>query len=116
MLCDVTALPWENIMNLLIKSRYKPARGGHAPSDLREAFEQAVEAYCEWAEGDPEPIVDLRGKDVPISRICGLLWSCIDAAPSDLRRTMEEIDADFRGFTYATAARSLKALIVAAND
>jgi hypothetical protein len=31
-------------MSILINSRYNPARGGHAPGDLRTAFEEAVEA------------------------------------------------------------------------
>jgi hypothetical protein len=31
-------------MSILINSRYNPARGGHAPGDLRTGFEEAVEA------------------------------------------------------------------------
>jgi hypothetical protein len=102
-------------MNILIKSSYNPARGGHAPGDLRDAFEEAVEAVSDWPGGEPEPTVDLRGTNVPASTICGLLWNCNDAVPSSLIRGMQCLDPDFDRWTYAGAARSLKSVIAAAK-
>ena len=65
-------------------SFYKPARGGHAPGDLRDAFSASLEAFDLWEDGEPEPTVELRDKQVRISEVCGLLWNCSDTMPSTL--------------------------------
>jgi hypothetical protein len=80
-------------------SHYKPHLGGHAPGDLRDAFHVAVDAVGEWEAG-PEPKVELRDKQVPVSRVFGLLWNCSDTLPGDERPG-----------SYAAGARLLKALV-----
>jgi hypothetical protein len=47
---------------------------------------------------------------MPVSAVCGHLWNCRDVLPSG---TMDGVDPNFRGRTYATAARVLKSLIAA---
>jgi hypothetical protein len=47
-------------MKTLVNSQYNPARGGHAPSDLRDAFLKTVEAVFDWSTGEPEPTVEVR--------------------------------------------------------
>jgi hypothetical protein len=98
-------------MSLLIQSRYHPALGGHAPDDLREAFEEAVDAVSSWKHGEPEPIIEVRGRCLPVSGVCGLLWNCTDTMPSPLAYSVGSLDPDYRGRSYATAARSLKSVI-----
>jgi hypothetical protein len=97
-------------MKTLVNSQYNPARGGHAPSDLRDAFLKTVEAVFDWSTGEPEPTVEVREREMPVSAVCGHLWNCRDVLPSG---TMDGVDPDFCGRTYAAAARVLKSLIVA---
>lgn len=73
------------ITAILKGSAFSPARGGHAPGDLRDAFSDALEAYSaaldpygQWPVGKREPEVELREQSVPISKIFGLLWNCSD--------------------------------------
>jgi hypothetical protein len=68
--------------SILTGSLYSPARGGHAPGDVRDAFFAAVEAYDAWEISEPEPTVELRGQRVPISQMCGLLWNCTEPEPT----------------------------------
>ncbi|WP_342150415.1 hypothetical protein [Methylorubrum sp. SB2] len=101
---------------VLIHSRYTPARGGHAPGDLRNAFLEAIEAYEAWEEGTDEPTVDVRDRPVTLSRLCGLLWNCSDTMPGIEQRHLESllparwIGEDRSGTlnTYAMAARALR--------
>ncbi len=99
---------------MLSHSFFNPARGGHAPGDIRDAFEEAIEAFQQWDGGEPEPLVDVRDQDVPISRICGLLWNCTDIMPSVACGAFGYFDDDLpQGSTYAQGARRLKALVCA---
>jgi hypothetical protein len=66
---------------LISVPRYNPARGGHAPGDLRTVFEEAVEAICDWNEGDPEPTIEVRGREMAVSAVCGLLWTVTISCP-----------------------------------
>jgi hypothetical protein len=79
-------------MSVVINSRYNPARGGSAPGDLRAAFEEAVDAVCGWNDGEPEPTVDVRGRKMAVSAVCGLLWNSEEILPWG---TMECVDPDF---------------------
>jgi hypothetical protein len=96
--------------SILPGSFYNPARGGHAPGDVRDAFASAIEAYDVWRFGAPEPTVELRDRQVPISRICGLLWNCSDTLPNLWCRYFEEWGELAPG-SYAGAARLLRLLI-----
>jgi hypothetical protein len=60
---------------LFVKSRYTKSRyttGDHSPGDLRDAFGEAVDAYENWTGGEPQPWVELRDQQLPISRVAGL--------------------------------------------
>ncbi|CAO4183532.1 BRA0787 family protein [Methylorubrum aminovorans] len=109
--------------SVLIHSRYKPARGGHAPGDLRNAFLEAIEAFEAWEEGADEPTVDVRDRPVTITRLCGLLWNCSDTMPGSEQRVLEDmlpgrwIGDDRRGTlnTYAMAARAMRESVARAH-
>lgn len=106
-------------MSTILKhSRYKPAIGGHAPGDLRDAFGEAVDAYEQWEDGAPEPTVELREQPVPISTVCGLLWNCADQLPGLLANQLRDLyrwpDEPPPSNTYGAAARRLKAMIAEA--
>lgn len=102
---------------ILVNSTYQPARGGHAPGDVRDAFLEAVNCYAQWDDGEPEPTVEVRGRAVSLSTVCGLLWNCSDIVP---RLTIDELcfaapwpecDNCRQGMTYAQAARLLKQMV-----
>ena len=104
--------------SILHQSFYKPTSGGHAPGDLRGAFGEALDAYESWADGDPEPSVEIRDRQVKIAAVCGLLWNCSDIMPyllydqiNDLMRLPMEMP---QRRTYAVGARLLKAMIASA--
>jgi hypothetical protein len=89
-------------------SRYSPARGGHAPNDLRDAFIECVEA-----RGAP---VDFQDRRVTLDHLCGYLWNCSDTLPGyvcDLVTDLVGEDVS-RGYTFASAARALRRAAVAA--
>jgi len=62
-------------------------RGGHYPGHVRDLFNDAIEAYRDWKNGDPEPTVTAeihyKPHEIPISQVCGLLWHCTDQLPGD---------------------------------
>jgi hypothetical protein len=104
---------------LLIKSFYAPARGGHAPGDVRDAFVEAVDAYEAWEDGTPEPTVDVRDQPIRISVVCGLVWNCTDVMPGRLYDHLANLvrwpeDMTQRR-TYAAGARLLKSMIKGAS-
>ena len=100
------------MLNLHSKS-YSPVRGGHAPGHLRDAFVDAVDAYAAWKTGEPEPVVDLGGANIPVSRVFGMLWCCTDVLPGHLADTVNDHlrGERLRRHTYAAAARALKATL-----
>lgn len=98
--------------SVLNGSFYTAARGGHAPGDLREAFGEALDAFSDWNDGDPEPMVEIREQQVPIGQVFGLLWNCSDILPSIMWNQLGLFE-DALGMpkrrTYGAAARWLKA-------
>ena len=104
-------------MSILTQSRYNPARGGHAPGDVRDAFLEAIEAFENWEDGDDEPTVEVRGSDLPISQACGLLWNCTDILPGGAVTSLRDLDGDdaFKRSTYAGGARFLRERMDAAT-
>jgi len=106
----------------LIHSSYKPATGGHAPGDVRDAFLKAIEAYEAWEDGEPEPAVDLRDQPTRLSVLCGLLWNCSDIMPGLDQRQLEDAlpqrhfgdDRTNTCSTYARAARAMREAITLA--
>ena len=100
-------------MHQLLKfARFNPSRGGHAPGDVRDSFLQALEAYETWQYGEPEPLIELRGRKVTISHLCGLVWNCADVLPVSARNALTDgIETDPFSppiITYAQGARLLK--------
>ena len=99
-------------MHIYSKS-YRPARGGHAPGHLREAFGNAVEAYDAWRPGEPEPVVEIDGEQHTVGKVFGLLWCCTDILPGHLVGMVNDQLGDNLGLhTYAAAARALKAKLI----
>ncbi|KAA2236964.1 hypothetical protein [Salinarimonas soli] len=94
---------------------YNPARGGHAPSHIRQAFRDALDAYFTWEDGAPEPTVIVRGVETPISRVCGLVWNCTDKMPhtsvDDARDLLSWVEAGRNVTTYGRAARMLRSKV-----
>ena len=73
-----------------------------------------IEAYTGWETGEPQPTVEWRGKAVPISQVCGLLWNCTDIMPSGMCQSIDDVSRNedvHQGSTYARGARVLKYLI-----
>ncbi|WP_146604441.1 hypothetical protein [Rhodoplanes roseus] len=100
-------------MTTLQSSKYNPSRGGRAPNDLHAGFDDAVQAVLAWDNGQPEPAVEIRGSDISVREICGLLWNCTDFLPAAVCADLNEMDDEFplRGASYARGARCLKAII-----
>ena len=98
--------------------KYDAAYGGHAPGYLRDAFLEAIDAYENWQNGEPQPTVDVRDRPVPIADVCGLVWNCTDILPNSVCSQLDNLFAhgeNFRaGGTYAQGARLLKSLIAKA--
>lgn len=96
-------------------SYYANRRGGHCPGHIRAAFLAALEAYSEWNDGEPEPLVELEVNYEPqltaISSVCGLVWNCSDILPSLAMSTVEMTDLDdlVKRRTYASVARAILA-------
>ena len=78
---------------------YKPARGGHAPGYLREAFEEWV------GDGADGETCEYDGQTVSVSWICGMLWNCTDIMPSEMCGELDMLP----GSTYAMGVRKAKA-------
>lgn len=100
----------------LVRSSCKPSRGGHAPGDIRHAFLRAISAFYEWTPRTPEPVVRVRGRAVPLSEVCGLLWNCTDTLPSAEREEMVAamgpfVTRDACCATYAQAARAMRQVL-----
>lgn len=104
---------------ILIRSSYRPARGGHAPGDLRDAFLEGIEAFAAWRPGQPEPTVEVREQAVRLSVLCGLLWNCSDTLPGLDQRQLEGAlpqrffgqDREGTCSSYARAARAMRGAI-----
>lgn len=66
-------------MTAILKgSNYDPSQGGHAPGDLRRAFDDAINVFQKARGINDTLTVKLREQDVPIAELCGLLWDCTD--------------------------------------
>lgn len=108
-------------MSRLIYSKFNPARGGHAPGDLRAAFIDLVDTYVNGGEDDgPNPKTDLRGREVSLYELTGLLWNCRDIMPKSLCDDVRDLLSWFEvdnyhwntGHTYAQGARFVRQHIV----
>jgi len=91
---------------------------GHAPIILHGVFDEALEAYQNWAPGTDEPYVEFEGRIVAISSVFGRMRTCTDILPwrieGDVRAVVGDIrvSSNERPSTYADAALVLRALCV----
>lgn len=90
-------------------------RNGHAPGHIRSAFLDAVDAYTDWSDGEPEPSVEVEihyePRAVPIGRVCSMLWNCTDIIPGSAFDELTGNGLDVGRRTYAACARAMKAKI-----
>ncbi|MBR7653839.1 hypothetical protein HED50_14815 [Ochrobactrum oryzae] len=102
-----------------MSSLLPPLHDGHAPIYLHHAFQDAVDAYEDWALETAEPSVQVNGKVTRISVVFRRLWNCTDMVP---RHTLEALkDIVPTGFihaehwketpTFAEAARIMRAAL-----
>ena len=87
----------------------------NASTSLRQAFEEALDAYESWEAGEPEPTIHIQGSDMPISKLCGLLWNCSDTMPARLCTSMGDMASPAEawrgsGESFARGARLLRYL------
>ncbi|MGG5823944.1 hypothetical protein [Falsiroseomonas sp. HW251] len=94
-------------MSQLKHSFYDPARGRHAPGDLRVAFLDWLEEFLRTARHMPLPAAELRGAQLPFSKLAGLLWNCTDILPGDVRADLDDLGFAGNG-TYSAAVRCLQ--------
>lgn len=73
-----------------MSSLLPPLHDGHAPIYLHHAFQDAVDAYEDWALETAEPSVQVNGKVTRISVVFRRLWNCTDMVP---RHTLEALKA-----------------------
>ncbi len=76
---------------------FDPARGGHAPGYLRDAF-------CGWDRNQPDgPLVvhTEDGRSCPLRWLVGQLWNSTDVMPGEV---CDDLDLP-PGSTYAQGAR-----------
>jgi len=88
-------------------TKYNPARGGHAPGYLREAFQDAISADGALAESVIIDDVGIDEEERPLEWLAGQLWNCTDILP---RSECWALDIP-QGSTYARAARIVKACL-----
>jgi hypothetical protein len=76
--------------------------------DRRTAFRDAIGAFVNWNEGEPEPTVDYQGERITISKACGLVWSCKSILPGvDYDHLDGYTNAHPKLNTYSAAARAM---------
>ena len=77
----------------------------HSPGDLRSAFTDCIELMEKGAS--PSKLkAEFRGRDVPLKRLCGLLWNCSDILPREVADFLSEV-CEMRSRTYGAAVRAL---------
>jgi transcriptional regulator with XRE-family HTH domain len=97
--------------------RYDPARGGHAPGHLRQAFLEWLEESLDLPGDASLPqTIEVGDEQRPVSWLFGQLWNCTDTLP---RREFNQINdwLSSEGMptidrqTYAATVRALKPLV-----
>ena len=74
-------------------------------------FVEAIEAYIQWNEGDPEPTVtyevNYEPHQITLSQACGLLWNCRDILPGIDYKWLKDCGVEMQRQTYAAAAHGM---------
>lgn len=105
-------------------TKIKHPRGGHFPGHLRNAFLQAIEIWYSSDDANPTVVFedDYRERQITMAEACGIMWNCRDILPDSYGRDIEDGTRkpfnhdmnDHRRWTYAAAARAIKATIAQA--
>jgi hypothetical protein len=89
-------------------------QSGHAPGHVRETFLDAVQAFMDWNDGEPEPMVgfevDYVEHQIPISKACALVWNCTDIIPGSEYRSLADLRGLCQGDARGDQATALKAI------
>jgi hypothetical protein len=86
--------------------RYNPARGGHAPGHLRQAFLD----YLDERDNHPslDDAIEAGTEDRTLRWLIGQLWNCSDILPSGSRMTLKDwYPQDQECWTYGRTVRLL---------
>ncbi len=90
---------------------------GHASIILQHLFRDALEAYDDWGEGMPEPVVSFEGKVLPIGYVFDRMKSCTDIMPANMIGIVTDGltkpwsgDGPLDEMTFSTAARVMSVL------
>ena len=91
---------------------------GHAPITLQHLFRDALDAFDDWTNGDPEPVVFFEDRPVPIDVVFRAMRGCTDIVPDamigivldNLTKPWQGEDA-FDRMTFSTAARIMSVLV-----
>lgn len=74
-------------------------------------FREAINAFVNWEEGEPEPTVayeiGYEPHEITISQACGLLWNCKDILPRSDFDYLGYCDIEPKQQTYAAAAHAM---------
>jgi len=104
----------ETLMTNFLPALYE----GHAPITLQTLFRDALEAYDDWDEDMPEPIVSFEGKVVPISAVFDWMRPCTDIMPANMLGIVtDRLTKPWSGtgpldeMTVSTAARVMSVLV-----
>ncbi|MDK1493529.1 hypothetical protein QN219_26365 [Sinorhizobium sp. 7-81] len=91
---------------------------GHAPITLQNLFREALEAYDDWDEGMPEPVVSYEGNVLPISDVFDWMKPCTDTMPANMIGIVtDRLSKPWSGrgpldeMTFSTAARVMSVLV-----
>lgn len=90
---------------------------GHASIILQNLFRDALEAYDDWGEGMPEPVVSFEGKVLPIGFVFDRMKPCTDIMPANMIGIVTDGltkpwsgDGPLDEMTFSTAARVMSVL------
>jgi hypothetical protein len=89
----------------------KLLKRGHAPGHLRDSALAAFEAWTSWEGTGLEPTVEYEvnytPREIPISRVCKLVWNCTDVVPGDVFQALLDAGLGMKSRTYAACARAI---------
>lgn len=86
--------------------------GGHYPGDTRDDFTDALERYIGNFQTGFFKAEELDN----LLRVCGAVWHCTDIMPRDVRQQVTEICGEPEPFTFAQAARRIRAAFPDRSD
>jgi hypothetical protein len=76
-------------------------------------FRSAIEAYCNWQPGTPQPTVEFEvhyeAHPITLRRACGLLWHCTDILRRDAFDALKDAGLEPRSTTYGAATHAMRA-------